>query len=258
MGVLNTKKLKIIAIIEVRMNSSRLPGKALIEVEGKPILEHVVNRIRLCEKIDEIVIATTVNSLDDPIDELAKKLNIECFRGSEEDVLLRVINASEHRDADLIVLSGGDSPFFDWEVANLLINKYFEDTSRDLVLNSLELTFPLGVYAHVVPLKILKKIESLANTASQREDTLRYIFENPDQFNIYNLAAPDHLRRPDLRLTIDYREDVILMQKVYENVYAHKKDFTTQDVIKYLEINPGIADLNKDCVQMAAPHTVRS
>jgi len=246
--------MKTVAIIEVRMGSTRLPGKALINVVGKPIIEHVVNRIQLCKKIDEIVIATTVNSLDNAIEKLAKQIGVFCFRGSEEDVLLRVVNASKCINADLVVLSGGDSPFFDWRLADALIEKYCEKPSYDLVTNCLELTYPLGVYTYVVSSKILNEIEALTVTPNQREDTLRYVFENDDQYKIFNLKAPEHLKRPDYRLTIDYQEDVELMKKLYEDIYLNKTDFTIQDVIAYLDKNHEIAEINKHCVQISAPH----
>ena len=113
--------MRIVATIEARMASSRLPGKPLLDVEGKSLLERVIDRIKLCKKIDNIVVATSINPLDKAIEDLANRLNIQCYRGSEDDVLGRVVNSAEYVQADITVQFGGDCPFIDWQLTDNLI-----------------------------------------------------------------------------------------------------------------------------------------
>ncbi len=245
--------MKFVATIEVRMGSSRYPGKALVDIAGKPLLERVVDRIRLCKKIDDIVIATTVNPLDDAIESLARRIGVACYRGSEDDVLDRVVRSAEYMHADVTVQFGGDSPFIDFEMVDDLIQLYLDDPTADLITNSLELTYPLGVYTYVVPMKVMKLTANLAKNGAEREDVTRYIWEHPEKFRLVNRRAPGELNRPELRLTVDYKEDVDLTRKIYEGL-SDKGNFTTMDVIHFLDRHPELKAINKGLMQKSAPH----
>ena len=246
--------LKIVATVEVRMGSSRLPGKALLDVEGRPLLARVLDRIRQCPSINSVVVATTDHPQDDAIEALCRIEGVACHRGSEDDVLRRVLDAADSQGADLTVQFGGDSPFIDWELVERLIAAYRADSSADLVTNCLVLTFPLGVYSYVVPMSVMRRIAMEATRPDEREDVTRAIWEHPETFRLVNLEAPDGLRRPDIRLTVDYPEDLNLTRAVYARLLPGRNRFTTRDVLEVLDAEPALADLNAHCHQRSAPH----
>ena len=149
--------MKIIATIEVRMSSSRLPGKVLRKIQEKPMLELLIERIKTCKSINEMVIATTVNPADDPIIELANRLNVKCYRGNEDDVLERVLKAAKFVNGDIIVELWGDSPLIDKEILEDLINHFLKNDVDCIgtTLPNFEKEFPIGFSAIIFPVKIL-------------------------------------------------------------------------------------------------------
>jgi len=242
--------MKFVAVIEARMGSTRTPGKTLLDISGKPLIERVLYRFKLCEKIDDLVVATTVNPKDDILVEFCKKHSVKYFRGSENDVMQRVIEAAESVGADIIVEQGADNPFVDPEVVDQLVEIY-KTGNYDFVSSALKLTYPLGIYAHIFSLIALKKISDITSDPKDRENVNNYFWEHPEQYNLFNLEATGNLHRPEIRLTVDYPEDIELARKVF----AHfKRPFTTQELIQFLDEHPEIRDLNKNCVQKAAPH----
>lgn len=246
--------MKMVATIEARMFSSRMPGKSLMDIAGKPLLGRVIDRIRLCKKIGDIIVATSINPLDDAIEAFAMEEGVRCYRGSEEDVLLRVVEAAESAGADVTVQFCGDCPFIDWKLVDELIRVYLENEDADMVTNCLELTYPLGIYSYVVPMPVLRNIEKHAKAADEREDTVRYLWEHPREYKLINIKAPEELCRPDLRLTVDYKEDLELARIIYERLFPAKPDFTTIDIIRFLDNNPELKTINHGLIQKSAPH----
>lgn len=242
--------MKFVAIIEARMGSTRTPGKTLIDIAGKPLIERVIARFRLCRKLDEIVVATTTNPKDDVLVEWCEKNGVKYYRGSEDDVMSRVIEAAESAGADVIVEQGADNPFVEPAVVDHLV-EIFEKGNYDFVSSALKLTYPLGIYAHVFSLKLLKQIAAKTQDPKDREHVNNYFWEHPAQFKLFNLAAPPELTRPEIRLTVDYPEDVELARRVFSQL---KEGFTTAELIEFLDAHPEIRDLNKNCVQKASPH----
>ncbi|MEB3238274.1 MAG: glycosyltransferase family protein [Candidatus Sericytochromatia bacterium] len=249
--------MKIVATVEVRMGSSRLPGKAMMDVVGRPLLARVIERIRLCPSIGHIVVATTVHPDDDVIESFCLQSGVAVHRGSEEDVLQRVVDAAEGAGADLVVQFGGDSPFIDWQLVEELLRAYRSDPSVDLLTNCLTLTYPLGVYTFVVPMANLRLIALEAKRPDEREDVTRAIWEHPERWRLRNLEAPDALRRPHVRLTVDYPEDLALTRELYARLLPTRPAFTTRDVLAVLDAEPTLARINAHCVQRSAPHIPR-
>ncbi len=247
-------ELKIIATVEVRMGSTRLPGKCLMDLHGKPVLEWIIERICRSKRISGVVIATSINPADDPLEILASKLGVRCYRGSEEDVLNRVYLAAKNAAADVIVEFGGDSPFVDWELADELVDCYLDNPEWDLVTNCLELTYPLGVQAYVMPIRALAEANEFASEPNQREDVTRYLWENHARYRLMNRVAPAELHRPHYRLTLDYPEDLELTKLAYAALLPKNRAFKTKDVIDWLDAHPEIAAINRDCKQRSAPH----
>ncbi|MBU6427417.1 MAG: glycosyltransferase family protein [Cyanobacteria bacterium REEB65] len=250
--------MRLVATIEARMGSTRVPGKSIVEIEGKPLLEHVIGRIRLISGIDDIVVATSTKSQDDAIEAVARRLDVAVFRGSEDDVLERVVQAAESRKAELTVQFSGDSPFIDWQVVEFLRDRFYDYPDSDLVTNCLELTYPLGVYTYVVPMATMLVAHAEAKKPKEREDVTRYIWENPQKFKLRNYEAPPELHRPEIRLTVDYLEDIELTRQLYRRLLPQNPRFTTRDVLAIFEREPELAKINAGCVQHSAPHLTQT
>lgn len=243
--------MKIVSTIEARMSSSRLPGKSMKEILGKPLLQLLIERVRNCQKIDQIVVATTANPSDDVIGELAKKTGVNFFRGSENDVLDRVLKAAKSVNADLILELWGDSPLVDSNMLGYLI-EYFLENDFDCIgttLPNFQKTYPIGISALIFPTKILEEVARITQNPVDRENVSNYIYEHPEKYKIGQLPCPAELNYPHLRLTVDEQEDFDLVRSVFENLYPTNPNFTAADAIKFLNLNPEIRDLNKDVKQ---------
>jgi len=238
----NTKK--IVATIEARMTSTRLPGKVLMPLAGKPALERMVERVKRSKYIDYIVIATTVNVADSPIVELADKLNVNCFRGSEMDVLGRVLGAAQSVNADIIVELTGDCPLMDWRVVDRGIEEFLENTS-DLACNVAKRTFPDGFDVQVFPTKILAGVATTTDDKLDREHVSRYIYHHPEKYKIHNWEPTEENCWPDLRVTLDEQEDYDLINKIFEILLKSNEDFTMEDVINLCKNNRDLVKINK-------------
>lgn len=246
----------MIATIEARMASTRLPGKSIAQVVGKTILEHIVERMRRAPSLEEIVVATSDNPQDDAIETMAGQLGLVCFRGSEDDVLDRVLRAAQSVGGNIIFQYGADCPFADPELIEGLLQIYLEG-QWDFVSNALELTYPLGIVGAVFSTSTLEEINRLTQDPQDREDVTRYIWEHPERFRLYNLVAPPELNHPEIRLTVDYPEDLEVVTAVFEALYPINPAFTTRDIIRFLSDRPDLVNRNKGMVQRSAPFLPR-
>ena len=245
----------VVAIVEARMGSTRLPGKTLMDVSGKTLLERVVERLRLAASVHQVVVATSNNAGDDKIIELCKEKNISFFRGSEDDVLDRVYRTAKHFNADIIVQCGADCPFYDPELVDVLVG-ILRFGGYSYAANDMELTFPEGIDAHVIRFDALEISAEEAALTQEREDTPRFIWNHPERFSIYNLraVAGSFYNRPDIRLTVDYPEDMQLCRLIYNELGDNTKNFTTKDVIDLLDNRRQWLKLNAHCEQHAAAY----
>lgn len=245
--------MKIIGSIEARMGSSRLPGKTLTPLfREKPLLAWVVHRFKKSASLDGVIVATTSSAKDDPIAAWCASADVPCSRGSEEDVLDRVTAAALSQGADAIVQLGADSAFLDFELIDRLVALY-KTGKYDYVCNDLPLTFPLGIYAHVVSVPVLAALNARQDlSVEDREDVVRPIFEHPERYAVLNLEAAGAERRPDLRFTIDYPEDLELARAVYARFGGG--DFHTADLLALAESEPTLFEKTRGLVQRSAPH----
>jgi spore coat polysaccharide biosynthesis protein SpsF len=237
--------MKITATIEARMTSSRLPGKVLMPFGGVPALEVLVKRVSRARYIDEIVVATTVNDTDEPIAALCKKLGVACWRGSEDDVLQRVLDAAQHSKADLICELMGDSPFIDPLLIDHAITSHlsgsYDYTSNFFPVN----TFPLGFAVQVFPVEILERVEQLTQDPVDRSHVSCFIYHNPRLFRLNGVAANAENSGPDIRVALDTQNDYELMTKVFDALVPANPEFRARDVVAYLRENPGLLLLNR-------------
>jgi spore coat polysaccharide biosynthesis protein SpsF len=237
--------MKIIATIEARMTSSRLPGKVLLQASGIPLLEHLVNRLLAVQSIDGIVLATTTNDSDDPLEEFARQMNINCFRGSELDVMERVIRAASSVNADVIVEITGDCPIIDSEIVEQAIRIY-KYNNADYVSNAIIRSFPDGMDVQVFSLATLVKSFQMTNNPLDHEHVTLHIRNNPEIFNHINLIAPPEMHWPELGLTLDELSDYNLLKFIIEYFEKINPKFTCLDVVRFLRKRPDLVKINSD------------
>ena len=234
---------KIVATIEARMTSSRFPGKVLMDFCGKPSLQHIIERLRRSKYIDDVIVATTVNKEDDPIVNLCKSLGCRYYRGSEDDVLDRVLKTAKSIDGDVIVEITGDCPLIDWRHADFLIKKLFE-SDYDYSSNIIERTFPDGFDVQVFYTSVLEEVSNITQDPSDREHVSLYIYNHPGKYKLYNWSAPEKLHYPQYAVTLDTIEDYELIKLIYENLYYKNPDFDAHDVVEFLLHNQKLLDIN--------------
>ena len=242
-------KKKIMASIEARMTSSRLPGKVLMEsLPGVSMLEYMINRVKKSNNIDDIIIATTINKEDDPIVELCKKLKVKFFRGSEDDVLLRVLNAHKHFKSDIIVELTGDCPLIDYKLIDKIINVY-NNNNYDYVSNSHVRSYPDGFDVQVFSTELLGEVSLLTKDSYDRENVSSFIYRS-GRYKTFAVIAEDNLFWPELRVTLDDKGDYLLIKNIIENI---GEDYRVNDVVKYVRENISLLNLNKDARVVDAP-----
>jgi len=242
------KKQRVVALIECRMTSSRLPGKVMLKSCGKTMLEHIVERLGRVKRIDEIVFATTDNSTDDCIEKLADTIGIGCYRGSEADVLGRVLLAAKRYQADVIVEVTGDCPLIDSELTAQTLDFYFKNDC-DYASNDNPQTYPLGTNIEVFSTEMLEIANREGVTEPDREHVSWYFVRNPDRFKCISLHAKDKLHWPDLRLTLDEKEDFILINNLFEHFYSESAEFSLEMIVAYLKNHPEFVKINCGIVQ---------
>ncbi len=234
----------IYTMIQARMGSSRLPGKVMKEVVGKPLLEHIINRLSFCKYVDKIIVITSNESENEPIVNLCERLNIDCFSGDENDVLDRYYKAAVKfnlNEQDSIVRITADCPLIDPIIVDEVIEKHLEN-DYDYTTNTLIRTFPDGLDCEVFKLSILNEMWNKATLKSEREHVTLFIKNNPENYKLGNFAQDRDLS--NFRWTVDEKEDFILIKKIYECLYDDEKIFLMDDIFKLLDDNPSLLKIN--------------
>jgi len=236
---------RVNAIIEARMGSTRLPGKTLLPIVGKPAIELLIERLRYSRKINDIIVATTIKSEDDVIEKFCHENDTECFRGSAEDVLNRVYSAAKKYITDVVVDVTGDCPLLDpWlidECIDILLK-----SDDDYLSNFIKQSYPPGIDVQIFTFRVLEEINHLAEDERFREHVTLYILKHPEKYKLHNITAPPKLCYPDWHLEIDEDKDYELIKKIYESLYLKNPEFTTLDIINLLKENPHWISINKN------------
>ena len=230
------------------MRSTRLPGKVLMPILGKPMLELMIERLRRARTLDGIVVATTDGEADQPIADLAERLGVGCFRGSEDDVLARVLGAARAHGADVIVETTGDCPLHE----PALIDKVVADFrlgGADFVSNILPHTTPRGTDCRVFTTDALDEIDRTSDDPADHEHVSLHFWEHPEKYRLRNVATELPADVVDLRLTVDTPEDFELVRRVYEALYPRNPEFTLSDVLELLRGDPDLARINQEIRQ---------
>jgi spore coat polysaccharide biosynthesis protein SpsF len=231
-----------LAIIQARMDSTRLPGKVLLPILDKPVLWHIFNRLTFSKKIDKICISTSNRSIDDPIATFSKENKIDCFRGSADDLISRHLGAANMFDGDILIRVTADDPLVDPQIIDQLILEYEKNSKLDFVSNREPSTFPVGLEVEVFPKKTLEKFSSICTNKIFYEFFIsNYIFENSDMFVSKNIT----LEKPEIqRWTLDYVEDYIFIKQIFSHLYKFGEIFNMHDILKLLKNNPDFKKIN--------------
>ncbi|MDP3396777.1 MAG: glycosyltransferase family protein [Methanoregula sp.] len=240
--------MKTAAIIEARMTSTRLPGKILRPILNRPTLELLIERLGRARTLDQIIVATTDNKTDDPVEDLTKRLGVGCFRGSEDDVLDRVLKAAHKYNVDTIVEITGDCPLIDPELVDVLVG-IFRNKSYDYVSNVLTRTYPRGLDTQVFSTKALEEVNRLTQDPVDHEHVSYYIHEHPETFRLYNLESDLPKKFWDIRLTVDTIEDFTLINAIFEELYPANPAFSTKDILALLEEKKDFLNINRHIQQ---------
>jgi glutamate-1-semialdehyde 2,1-aminomutase len=230
----------VLAIIQARMGSTRLPGKVMKAVLGKPLVGHLLERLSLSKKIDRIVVATSVDGSNDVLCDYVKSLGFEVYRGSENDVLDRYYQAARRYGADTVVRITADCPLIDYLVTDRVI-ELFEKEKADYASNNLPPTFPNGLDTEVVSFNALETAHRQAKLEPEREHVTPYVRNTPS-FTKAHLENDADLSAE--RWTVDREEDFILVKDIIEHLYRPDKYFGMSEILAYKRANPEIFRVN--------------
>tara|TARA_Y100000022_G_C13241123_1_gene372443 strand:- start:171 stop:947 length:777 start_codon:yes stop_codon:yes gene_type:complete len=238
--------MKIIAIIQARMNSSRLPGKVMMQILDRPLIEHMIIRVKKAKLLDEIWLATSKNEVDNCLESIAVNNNIYCFRGKEKDVLSRFETIINKRNPDLIVRLTGDCPLADPNLIDLIVKFAMENIEKYYYVgNSLIPTFPDGLDVEVFTAKALLKASKKSNHIDREHVTPK--IHKYHEKNKLNLNIGHFLGERDfshLRLTLDEKEDFELIKIIFEKLYPQNENFSWFDIISLLTKEPHLISIN--------------
>jgi len=238
--------MKVKAIIQARVASTRLPTKVLLKVMDKTVLEYVIERVKKAKNIEKVIVATTVKKEDLQIVNLLDRLKIDLFRGSEEDVLDRYYRAAELFKAKYIVRITADCPLIDPQIVDDVIDYYFE-SGADYCSNTLEATFPDGEDVEIFSFKVLSEAWKNARLLSEREHVTPYIKKHPEKFKLVNLKNKIDLS--DKRWTLDRKEDFKFIKAVLECLYPVNPDFSMDDILNFLQQNLYLEGINRGTIR---------
>lgn len=230
------------------MDSTRLPKKVMANVVGKPILEHIIDRVSFSTYIQTIVIATTINVKDNSIAAWAQNKGVCLFRGSEKDVLDRYYQAALRLEANLIVRVCSDDPFIDPLIMDKVIQYYLNHRNTvDYVSNDLIPSYPLGLNVEVFSITALKKAWQEAKEPYQREHVTPYIYQHPEIFSLVNVENNEDLSY--MRWTVDEARDLEFVTEVYKRLYKEGEIFLMKDILTLLRKEPQLMEINKNVKQ---------
>jgi spore coat polysaccharide biosynthesis protein SpsF len=239
--------LKVVAIIQARMGSTRLPGKVLKDVEGETVLARVVNRLRRARLINEVLVATTDRAADDVIVKECRGLSVLVSRGDELDVLDRYFRAAQLAKAEVVVRVTSDCPLIDPEITDKTIAAFL-DAAPDYASNALVRTYPRGLDTEVVSVSALGRAWHGGLKRYEREHVTPYIYEHPSEFKL--LSVTGDADYSGHRWTVDTPEDLEFVRAVYTRL-RDNPTFLWRDVLDLLDREPELMELNRSVMQKA-------
>lgn len=241
--------MKTVIIVQARMSSTRLPGKVLKTVLGKPLLEFQWERLKKVSRTDQVVIATSTNRADDAIADFCRTRGIDCYRGSEADVLSRYYEAATKYGAETVVRVTADCPLIDPEVIDEAIAQFenYGDDRCNYLSNTLERSYPRGLDCEVFSYDALEAAHVVAKQLPEREHVTPYIYRNPHIFRLQSLEYDTD--ESAHRWTVDTEQDFDLVKMMLEALYPVTPDFRLDDCLDLLERHPAWSEMNSKVVQ---------
>jgi len=234
--------VKTVAIIQARVGSTRLPGKVLLDLAGRTVLERVVERVRRFTLVDEVVVATSELRADDPVAVECARIGVETFRGSESDVLDRFVGAADATGADVCVRLTADCPLLDPGVSDSIISVFLEaDGAADYASNKIPQSFPRGLDTEVFSREALGRAAREARETYERVHVTAYMYRHPERFSLISVTSD--IDRADWRWTVDTAEDLEFMRQIYGRL-GGTDDFSWHDVVALLEEEPSLKWIN--------------
>ena len=234
----------ILAILQARLSSSRLPGKVLKTLMGKPMLLHQIERLQHSKMIEKLVVATSVDGSDDAIEEMCIDNGVEVFRGSLDNVLGRFYQCAKQYNPNYVVRLTGDCPLADWQIIDSMIQFHLD---KKLDYTSTSLKFPDGLDAEVMTMKALTKTKYNATMPSEIEHVTQYINKNPNKFKNEHFNFDKDLSH--IRWTVDEPEDFFLVEKIYQALYKDNPLFLTKDILNLLDEQPELTKINDSFIR---------
>jgi spore coat polysaccharide biosynthesis protein SpsF len=235
---------RICVILQARITSTRLIAKVLMEICNKPMIYLIIERLKHCKKIDDIILAIPDTYQNDILEEYATKIGCHYARGSENDVLSRYYQVAKQFDVTDIIRVTADCPLIDPRLVDFMVDYYLIE-KVDYVTIDVDKYFPRGLDAEIFSFETLKIVNMDAHQDYEREHVTPYIYGHPELFKIKFLEAEKKLTRPELRLTVDTQEDFNLVNEIYKNLYDKDKLFYADDVIDFLDAHPELLLINK-------------
>jgi spore coat polysaccharide biosynthesis protein SpsF len=243
--------MKVVAILQARMGSTRLPGKVLMSAAGKPLIVHMLERVRRAQTLDDLWLATSTEPANDPLAKVVEEMGVSVFRGSEDDVLSRFVEIAQRTDADWIVRLTGDCPVHDPEIIDAVVHCALDaEGGLDYVSNSLHPTFPDGLDVEVFTRAALNQAAQEASTALQREHVTPFIHrfhDDPGPFRVGHFKG--HADFSHLRWTVDEPEDYELVREIFESLLPELPYFNWMDVLSLLTRRPELLLKNSDILR---------
>jgi spore coat polysaccharide biosynthesis protein SpsF (cytidylyltransferase family) len=234
--------MNVVSVIQARFDSARLPGKALADITGSPMLAHVVRRLQASTSLTEVMIATTDRGADAPIVEVGDELGVPVYRGATEDVLGRMLGAAASAKADVVVRVTGDCPLIDAKVVDLVVDRLLENAGADYASNVLLRTYPRGLDVEAMTMEALERADALARSPSDREHVTPAIRMAPGGV-FRRVSVEDTEDNSDIRLTVDEPSDLELVRLLHQRLSpAAIRDF--KRIVAFLRTHPELLDLN--------------
>ena len=235
--------MRVEIFIQARMGSTRLPGKVMMPVLDKPLLEYQLERLARVRGVDGIVVLTTNHPHEEPIVRLAEKCKVHCIRGPEEHVLERFHLAAKQRKVDAIVRSTADCPLIDPTLIDTVITTFKEAAPDiDYVSNTIERTYPRGMCTEIFSMRALEYTYEHARTKEDHEHVTLFMYQHPRLFRLKNVRGNENLS--NLRLTVDTQEDFMLIEHILKELYPQKPDFSLDDIVRVLKAHPEWLTIN--------------
>ncbi|HUO69177.1 MAG TPA: glycosyltransferase family protein [Solirubrobacteraceae bacterium] len=239
-------------VVQARMTSTRLPGKVLMDLAGRPMLERQLERLVRCVAVDDVILAVTTNPEDDPLVDLARRLGLRWYRGSEHDVLARYVGAVREARAELVVRVTADCPLIDpVETDAVAAALQQRRGTHDYASNTLERHLPRGLDSEALWADVLERVARMATSPPAREHVTWFCTsERADLFALHSVRRP--FEAPDLRWTVDTADDLAMVRRLYDELALAERQLPVADVITYVRRHPELAAMNAHIVQKDA------